>query len=101
MSQTNQGRAFPPAQFILGGTSALSATADAGGTFISENFNGGPAGCYAQDGETTKLVDPASQETVYTIDPATCKIVCIPPPNMGGRSTMAGLLDKATPQTSW
>ena len=101
MFQTNQGPSFPAHQFIFGGTSALSATADAGGTFISENFNGGPAGCYAQDGETTVLVDAASQETVYTIDHATGKIVCIPPQNMGGRSTMADLLDNATPKLSW
>jgi len=102
MFQTNQGPSFPAHQFLFGGTSALSATGDAGGTFVSENFVVGTsnppvtwAGCYAQDGEKTSLVGSNSKETTYTIDHATGTIVCIPPQAQGGRSTMADLLDGA------
>jgi phospholipase C len=68
MFQTNQGPSFPAHQFIFGGTSALDAAGDLAGTFISENFGNGPAGCYAQDGETTKLINSAGKETVYKIN---------------------------------
>jgi phospholipase C len=99
MFQTNQGPSFPAHQFIFGGSSALSATDDAGGMFISRNFtinsNVRPSGCYAQDGEHTKLVHPDSTETPYLVDHASGNIVCIPPQNQGGRSTMADLLDGA------
>jgi phospholipase C len=102
MFQTNQGPSFPAHQFLFGGTSALSATGDAGGTFVSENFAAGTsnppetwAGCYAQDGETTELVGPDSKETTYTIDHATGTLVCIPSQANGGRDTMADLLDDA------
>ena len=100
MFQTNQGPSFPAHQFIFGGTSALSATGDKGGTFISENFSANSSrqtwyGCYAQDGETTRLVGADSKETTYTIDHATDTLVCIPPQNQGGRNTMADLLDGA------
>ncbi|HZR28524.1 MAG TPA: alkaline phosphatase family protein [Terriglobales bacterium] len=100
MFQTNQGPSFPAHQFIFGGTSALSATDDnVNGIFVSENFstNGtsSAAGCYAQDNETTKLAHPDSTETTYKIDHSTGKTVCIPPQSMGGRNTMADLLDSA------
>src|SRR5208283_1145894 len=98
MFQTNQGPSFPAHQFLFGGTSALSATDDGLGTFISENYTANTsgqnwAGCYAQDGEKTSLVGSDSQETTYTIDHATGAIVCIPPQAEGGRRTMADLLD--------
>jgi phospholipase C len=99
MFQTNQGPSFPAHQFLFGGTSALGAAGDAGGTFVSENYAAGTsnppetwAGCYAQDGETTELVGPGSKETIYTIDHATGMLVCIPSQANGGRNTMADLL---------
>jgi phospholipase C len=95
MFQTNEGPSFPAHQFIFGGSSALSADGDASGFFISANFGGAAAGCYAQDGEITRLVGPNSKETTYTIDHATGKTVCIPPQSRGGRNTMADLLDGA------
>jgi len=90
MFQTNQGPSFPAHQFIFGGTSALNAAGDAAGSFISENFAGGPAGCYAQDGETTRLINSAGKESVFTIDYATGVSTCFT-----GRETMADLLDGA------
>ena len=100
MFQTNQGPSFPAHQFIFGGTSALSATDDARGTFVSENFNADSAGqtwagCYAQDGESTSLIGADGKATYYRIDHATSSTVCIPPQHNGGRSTMADLLDGA------
>jgi len=95
MFQTNQGPSYPAHQFIFGGTSALSAAGDAKGTFDSENFNGGPAGCYAKDGETTKLINSAGKETTYKINHAAGQTTCVPPQSQGGRSTMADLLDGA------
>ena len=99
MFQTNQGPSFPAHQFIFGGTSALSATDDARGTFISENFGGAYgyswSGCYAHDGESTRLIGPNGKETFYLIDHATGSTVCSPPQTQGGRSTMADLLDRA------
>ncbi len=90
MFQTNQGPSFPAHQFIFGGTSALNASGDAAGSFISENFSGGPAGCYAQDGETTKLINSAGVESIFKIDYATGVDTCFT-----GRQTMADLLDGA------
>jgi len=90
MFQTNQGPSFPAHQYIFGGTSARDAAGDAAGTFISENFNGGPAGCYAKDGETTSIIDSTGKETVFTIDYATGNDTCFT-----GRKTMADLLDGA------
>lgn len=102
MFQTNQGPSFPAHQFIFGGTSALSASGDAAGTFLGDNFNAGTsdpketwAGCYAQDGETTQLVGPNSKKTIYKIDHATGTLVCIPPQNQGGRSTLVDFLEAA------
>jgi len=95
MFQTNQGPSYPAHQFIFGGTSALSAAGDAAGTFVSENFGTGPAGCYAKDGETTKLINSAGKETTYTINHAAGKTTCVLPQSQGGRSTMANLLDNA------
>jgi len=98
MFQTNQGPSFPAHQFLFGGTSALSATDDGLGTFVSENFSTNSlgqswAGCYEQPGEQTQLVDSDSKESPYT------QQVCIPPQSEGGRSTMADLLDGA--HLSW
>jgi len=89
MFQTNQGPSFPAHQFLFGGTSALDAAGDAAGSFLSENFGKGPAGCYAQDGETTKLISSAGKETVYKIDHAAGVTTCLT------RTTMADLLDSA------
>jgi phospholipase C len=82
MFQTNQGPSFPAHQFIFGGTSALDAAGDAAGTFLSENFQNGPAGCYAQDGETTKLINSAGKETTYKINYATGVTTCLTRPTM-------------------
>jgi phospholipase C len=90
MFQTNQGPSFPAHQYIFGGTSARDGAGDAAGRFISENFKGGPAGCYAKDGETTKIIDSAGTETLFTIDYATGTDTCFT-----GRQTMADLLDGA------
>lgn len=100
MFQTNQGPSFPAHQFIFGGTSALSAAADASGTFVAENFLANSAGqnwagCYAQDGRKVNLVGPNSTETTYTISHATNTLVCIPPQNQGGRDTLKDLLEAA------
>jgi len=95
MFQTNQGPSFPAHQFIFGGTSARDQTGDQNGTFISENFSKGTststaAGCYAQDGETTRIVDSTGIEKLFTIDYATGNDACF-----SGRKTMADLLDGA------
>ena len=90
MFQTNQGPSFPAHQFIFGGTSALDAAGDARGSFLSENFGGGPAGCYAQDGETTKLINSAGKEAVYKINHAAGITTCLT------RTTMADLIDSAS-----
>jgi len=94
MFQTNQGLSFPAHQFIFGGSSALSAADDASGFFISGNFPIG-SGCYAQDGQATTLVGPNGKDIAFRIDHAAGKTVCIPPQSMGGRNTMADLLDGA------
>lgn len=88
MFQTNQGPSFPAHQFIFGGTSALSQTGDQAGTFISENFGKGAAGCYAQDGETTSLIDSNGKETLFTINYGLGNTVCVT-----GRQTMRDLLE--------
>jgi phospholipase C len=90
MFQTNQGPSFPAHQYLFGGTSARDAAGDAAGTFISENFNGRLAGCYAKDGETTRIIDSSGKETLFTIDYATGTDTCFT-----GRQTMADLLDGA------
>src|SRR5215470_9347257 len=61
---------------------------------IAENFATG-AGCYLQDGEIATQAGPNSKETTFRIDHAGGKTVCIPPQSMGGRNTMADLLDGA------
>jgi len=89
MFQTNQGPSFPAHQYIFGGTSALNQAGDQAGSFISENYsNSGPAGCYAQDGETTKLINSAGVESLFTINYENGISVCVT-----GRQTMADLLD--------
>ena len=88
MFQTNQGPSFPAHQYIFGGTSALSAAGDQAGTFISENYSGNDAaGCYAQNGQTTKEINSAGVETLFTIDYATGNDVCV------NRTTMKDLLE--------
>jgi phospholipase C len=62
MFQTNQGPSFPAHQFILGGTSAPTASSK---LFVSENLNkaSANAGCIAAPGITVKLIDPAGSES--------------------------------------
>jgi phospholipase C len=57
MFQTNQGPSFPAHQFILGGTSAPTATSN---LFASEN---GSQGCISQPTARVELIDPAGSET--------------------------------------
>ena len=101
MFQTNQGPSFPAHQFIFGGTSALTATDDkVNGIFVSDNFNSTngqtvAAGCYAQDGETTRLAHPDSKTTIYKIDHATGNLVCSKSQAEGGRDTLADKLETA------
>jgi phospholipase C len=92
MFQTNEGPSFPAHQYIFGGTSALSKTDDTAGTFISENFSAGAAGCYAQNGETTKKINAAGQESTFTINYALGNEVCV---KQTDRITMRDLLEGA------
>ncbi len=64
MFQTNQGPSFPAHQFLFGGTSAPSASADAAGTFASENMSGAGrmAGCTAPAGTTVELITAGGGE---------------------------------------
>jgi phospholipase C len=90
MFQTNQGPSFPAHQFIFGGTSALDASGDAEGTFLSENPSTPTnAGCYAQNGEQIHLIDSAGVEDILTIDYASGVTICLT------RTTMADVLDNA------
>jgi phospholipase C len=57
MFQTNQGPSFPAHQFILGGTSAPTATSN---LFASEN---GSSGCISPPTARVELIDPAGSET--------------------------------------
>jgi phospholipase C len=88
MFQTNQGPSYPAHQYIFGGTSALSAADDAAGTFLSGNING-PSGCFAQDGESAKMIDANGQQTDVQINYALGITHCLT------RSTMGDLLDGA------
>jgi phospholipase C len=66
MFQTNQGPSYPAHQFIFGGTSAVSAPADAAGTFVSENPGGAApgtsansnTGCLAPLNQTNMVISP-------------------------------------------
>src|SRR6202521_1834671 len=64
MFQTNQGPSFPAHQFILGGTSAPTATSD---LYAAEGPSGVPlagrhTGCTAPAKERVRLIDPSGQE---------------------------------------
>jgi phospholipase C len=61
MFQTNQGPSFPAHQFIISGTSAPTANSN---LFAAENLssNTSNAGCIAEPGVTTHLIDPAGSE---------------------------------------
>jgi phospholipase C len=67
MYQTNQGPSYPAHQFIFGGTSALDASGDMAGTFVSENFTpkGEFAGCLADTSAMNYLIDSSGTETPY------------------------------------
>jgi phospholipase C len=88
MFQTNQGPSFPAHQFIFGGTSALDASDDAKGSFLSDNPNGF-GGCYAQDGERIHWINSAGVQQILTINYAEGITICLT------RTTMADLLDNA------
>jgi phospholipase C len=60
MFQTNQGPSFPAHQFILGGTSAPTATST---LFAAENPAMNNAGCIAPLTATVALIDPTGSET--------------------------------------
>jgi phospholipase C len=60
MFQTNQGPSFPAHQFILGGTSAPTATST---LFAAENPTLNNAGCIAPATTTVALIDPTGSET--------------------------------------
>ena len=66
MFQTNQGPSFPAHQFLFGGTSAPTATADAAGTFAAENLDGKAvvAGCIAPTGTTIDVIAANIGETL-------------------------------------
>ena len=65
MFQTNQGPSFPAHQFLFGGTSAPSASDDAGATFAAENLTTGTltgiAGCIALSTTTVRLMTPTGE----------------------------------------
>ena len=64
MFQTNQGPSFPAHQYIFGGTSAPSLSADHAGTFASENVIGAGkgAGCIASSTRVVQLIDGTGTE---------------------------------------
>jgi phospholipase C len=59
MFQTNQGPSFPAHQFILGGTSAPTATSN---LFAAENGSD-TSGCISPPTAIVKLIDPSGSET--------------------------------------
>jgi len=67
MYQTNQGPSYPAHQFIFSGTSAPTASDDAMGTFVSENFTpkGAFAGCLAKTTAMNDLINSSGVETAY------------------------------------
>jgi phospholipase C len=64
MFQTNQGPSFPAHQFIISGTSAISATST---LFIADNAFGrsapGDTGCVAPPAEWVRVIDAKGNET--------------------------------------
>jgi phospholipase C len=64
MFQTNQGPSFPAHQFIISGTSALTATSS---IFVSENGSGRTGatltGCISPPTETVSIIGPDGKET--------------------------------------
>jgi phospholipase C len=63
MFQTNQGPSFPAHQFIISGTSALTATST---LFASENPSSVRAGCIAPPGSRVPVIDPSGHEFCST-----------------------------------
>ncbi|HXW90153.1 MAG TPA: alkaline phosphatase family protein, partial [Terriglobales bacterium] len=59
MFQTNQGPSFPAHQFIISGTSALTATST---LFAAENPSSVRAGCIAPSGSRVSVIDSSGQE---------------------------------------
>jgi len=59
MFQTNQGPSFPAHQFIISGTSALTATSS---LFAAENPSSINAGCIAPAGSRVAVIDPSGHE---------------------------------------
>jgi phospholipase C len=58
MFQTNQGPSYPAHQFLFGGTSAPTASDDAGGVFVSTNGPGTEVGCAAPPNVGVQLIRP-------------------------------------------
>ena len=88
MFQTNQGPSFPAHQIIFGGTSAIDASDDAAGIFVSENVYGN-AGCYAQDGDWFHSITADGKQTTVKVDYAAGVTEC------WTRITMADVLNAA------
>jgi phospholipase C len=99
MFQTNQGPSYPAHLFIFGGTSAPSASDDAGAVFISENSyapNGSnykansDIGCLAPSTEWNWLISPQSAPKETQLLNTTLGALCFSHP------TMASLVDQTT-----
>ena len=96
MFQTNQGPSFPAHQFLFGGTSAPSASLDAAGSYVAENYsspkganyNGfSDVGCLAPVGEWNFLIQPDGSEKKFSNQKL--GTFCF------SRPTMASLLDQS------
>ena len=84
--QTNQGPSYPAHQFLFGATSAIDATSDHTGYFVSENPRGGVSvGC------------PSGTNSVYEINPAGVDYRQVP--SCFERQTLSDLLEEA--RLSW
>jgi len=89
MFSTNQGESAPAHQFLFGGTSALTAAADAQATFVSENS----FGCVAPLNYPYYLLEPSTA-------PLEIKLFNNPPGAVcATHDTMATLLDNS--QHTW
>ncbi len=93
MFQTNQGPSFPAHQFIFGGTSEPSTSADQAGLFVSENplyVTGTTAGCVALATTTVKVINALGEELdSNTMYPCT------------DHQTLADEMDAANPPVTW
>lgn len=86
MFQTNQGPSTPAHQFLFAGTSAPSASADAGAVFVAENPDG--RGCLDILNAVYWLIDPAHAPLEYKLVNDPLGTTCF------SHETMASLLEK-------